>query len=380
MKEKTIFLYMFILLTCLSIGKVIAQPTPPCAFYGNVYVGGKLAQDGLTVTAQIRGTSLNWTTQTKKGTYGEWSNFYVPAENADSPQKDGGVAGDTIEFYVQGIKTGQVATFSSGDAIDLDLSISGLPGTPIQTFLKVSVDCLSTFAGYKAKISGELAYTNGTGISGANLTLTRSVSGGALENSTTNVITSTNGNYYTEWALTPTGNYLIKVSWEGDKTLNVSGTETSMTLAAVPLEEKYVFSVISNSTVSELVFNSSSKVLGFTVSGPADTTGYANITIAKDLIGDITQLKVFLDGNQIPCKTASTDDSWMLSLTYQHSTHRVTVDLNSTGLPFFATPLGTVTIIAITAAIMIAMFMTYTRLQQRRKSKNYHGLHVKQAH
>lgn len=85
---------------------------------------------------------------------------------------------------------------------------------------------------------------------------------------------------------TATGAYTIKVSWQGNK--DVAGAEATVNLA-VTTEGKYVFSVISNSTISELTFDSPSKVLGFTVNGTSGTTGYANITIAKE-ISSVTSL------------------------------------------------------------------------------------------
>jgi S-adenosylmethionine hydrolase len=90
------------------------------------------------------------------------------------------------------------------------------------------------------------------------------------------------------------------------------------------------FSIISNSTISELAFNSTSQVLEFTVSGPPGTTGYTNITIAKTLIEDISGLTVYLDGNQIQYVNSSTQFDWLLYFTYHHSTHKVIIAMKST--------------------------------------------------
>jgi hypothetical protein len=137
MKGKTILACIVTLLILLSMPKVMAQPPmPPCMFYGYVYVGEKLAQDGLNVTAVISGTKLKWTTETRSGTYG-WpakgsSSFEIPSNDPETPEKDGGVTGDRIEFYVNGTNTNQTATFVSGGGreMETDLSISG--STPEQ--------------------------------------------------------------------------------------------------------------------------------------------------------------------------------------------------------------------------------------------------------
>jgi hypothetical protein len=88
------------------------------------------------------------------------------------------------------------------------------------------------------------------------------------------------------------------------------------------------FSVISNSTISELTFNSTSKTLTFTVSGPTGTTGYTNVTIAKILIRDLSESKIYLDGNQTDYTTTSTEYTWLIHITYQHSTHKIVMILS----------------------------------------------------
>jgi hypothetical protein len=89
------------------------------------------------------------------------------------------------------------------------------------------------------------------------------------------------------------------------------------------------FSVVSNSTVSGLFFNSTSEVLSFTVSGPSGTQGYVNMTIAKTLIANTTGLKVYLDGSQITYTLTSTSYYWLLHFTYHHSTHEIIIYMNA---------------------------------------------------
>jgi hypothetical protein len=89
------------------------------------------------------------------------------------------------------------------------------------------------------------------------------------------------------------------------------------------------FSIISNSTISELAFNSTSEVLSFTVSGPPGTTGFTNVTIAKTLIGNINALDVYLDGNETNYTISDMNYSWLIHFTYHHSTHKVLIALGS---------------------------------------------------
>jgi hypothetical protein len=123
-------------------------------------------------------------------------------------------------------------------------------------------------------------------------------------------------------------------------------TETKQTNA--------VFSVVSNSTISALTFDSTKLELSFTVTGPSGTTGFAQVTIAKTLAANIANLKVYLDGKPIEYSTTSTDDSWVISFTYTHSTHQVTVTLNPNVTPHVSMPdLAIVATVITTVAIAI---------------------------
>ena len=135
MKKMIIPSFTIIIIICFMLmQKATAQvPSPPCVFYGYVNSGGKPAQDGLNITAVISGTTLNWTTQTNNGTYG-WplkgsSSLTIPSDDPGTPEKDGGVTGNRVEFYFEGIKMNQTATFESSGVKKTDLSISETIGS-----------------------------------------------------------------------------------------------------------------------------------------------------------------------------------------------------------------------------------------------------------
>ena len=95
----------------------------------------------------------------------------------------------------------------------------------------------------------------------------------------------------------------------------------------IPVPGQSFFFVESNSTVSELFFNSTSAELSFTVSGPVGTAGYVKVTIAKSLVSSVQSVKVYLDGKQLDVAITSDEDSWLLSFNYLHSTHHVRISL-----------------------------------------------------
>jgi hypothetical protein len=94
-----------------------------------------------------------------------------------------------------------------------------------------------------------------------------------------------------------------------------------------------VFSVTSNSSVSALAFNSTSRELSFTVSGETGTVGFVDLSIAKSLISNIVDVKINLDGKTLTYSVTSTLNAWLLHFTYTHSVHNVNVELGTTVIP-----------------------------------------------
>jgi hypothetical protein len=125
-------------------------------------------------------------------------------------------------------------------------------------------------------------------------------------------------------------------------------------LNTIPYENQYVFAVESNSTVSALVFNSTSSELSFAVGGQSGTKGYAKVTVAKSLVGDVTDIKIYLDGNELPYSVTSIDDSWLLTFSYAHSIHNVSVSLNAKAVPEL--DLATMLFLITTITVAIAIF------------------------
>ena len=122
-----------------------AVPLPPHVFYGTVTVGGVGAPDGTVIRAVIAAASCDpadcnfafsstgdHIPRTVDGTYGFDSNtFQVLADDTDTTDvKEGGLNGETIQFFVgTSTEVAGTAIFSSG-ATELNLSVSSLPPPP----------------------------------------------------------------------------------------------------------------------------------------------------------------------------------------------------------------------------------------------------------
>jgi hypothetical protein len=83
------------------------------------------------------------------------------------------------------------------------------------------------------------------------------------------------------------------------------------------------FFVDSNSTISNLFFNSTNSELSFTVSGETGTAGYVKVTIAKSPLSSLQNVKAYLDGDELDVAITSYGDLWVLDFSYSHSTHYV---------------------------------------------------------
>jgi len=242
------------------------------------------------------------------------------------------------------------------------------PPSPPKPTPTIDISCkgTATSTGLKVEITGKLSY-NGTAISGESVLISYSVTGGKSWESLTSINTGSDGGFIAVWTPSVTGNYLLKARWEGNSEFNEASTIVN--LALEPYTEQTIFSVTSNSTITELAFNSTSKELSFTVSGPSDTTGYVNVYIPKSLINDISDLKVYVDGNQIAYNSESQADSWVLSFSYSHSEHKVIIDLSAASSSEDGeTPTDfAIYIIIIAAVVAIAAAVATIALKRKRQ-------------
>jgi hypothetical protein len=216
---------------------------------------------------------------------------------------------------------------------------------------------------FKVEIKGKLSY-NGGAISGEQILISYSVTGGDEWESLTSVNTGSDGGFVVVWTPSSTGDKLVKARWAGNASFNEAITTVNLALA--PYSEQTMFSVNSNSTISEFAFNSTTKQLSFTASGPSDTTGYVTVYIPKSLINDISDLTVYVDETQITYSSESQTDSWILSFTYSHSTHKIVIDLSAASSETDETPADFTLIIIIAIAIVVAVAAATLILKRKR--------------
>ena len=148
------FIAVFILLL-INVTLVLAVPPTPSSFYGTVKDGGANVPDGTPVQAWIDGAEYGSTTTITDGQTGD--SVYtmdVLGDDPDNPGKDGGEAGDTIIFYVDGRQAPQTGDWQTGTNVELNLTydptvvsitslraaVSGVPGA---VFISIAVIIVS---------------------------------------------------------------------------------------------------------------------------------------------------------------------------------------------------------------------------------------------
>jgi hypothetical protein len=122
--RKTPILWLLVLVLLIVVPtSVQAEPPPlPSSFYGTVKVDGKDAPSGTSITAWIKG--VNYGDPATVAIYNGNTVFSisVPGDELSTPQIEGGVRGDVVQFRIDNQTTDQQGVWKSGTNVQLDLS------------------------------------------------------------------------------------------------------------------------------------------------------------------------------------------------------------------------------------------------------------------
>lgn len=236
--------------------------------------------------------------------------------------------------------------------------------TRTPTSLAVSCKSSATISRVNAEIKGYLL-ADGNALAGKSVLISYSVTGGRTWVDLTLIKTDEHGNYAVIWMPEVTGDYLIKATFDGD--LTYLDATTIVNFAVATFEQEKTFSLTSNSTVTQLSFDSNRSQLTFGVSGPSGSTGYVNLYVQKSLMPETSNLIVYLDNIQLDYTTESDGDSWVILFSYSHSDHRVTVDLTGTAGLGIANSRESLLLYAIPIATIIIALVIVVALKRRKK-------------
>lgn len=215
----------------------------------------------------------------------------------------------------------------------------------------------------KVTVSGTLTY-NHTGIEGAPIYAAYSANKGKTWQNFSLVQTHSDGSFSTVWVPNATGNYMVSTQWDGNLTLHWLNTSTSLVLT--PDSAGNEFSVASNSTLSDLIYDSASRQLRFSTNGTSNTVGYLTICVPKALAADAQALQLKMDGASQTFGIQSQDGVWVISCTYSQSSHDFVVQIPAEVMfSPVETPWLMIAIAAVVAVVVIAVLMV---LRRRRRT------------
>ena len=136
MQLKTMFAPMLIacVVALLAAPPTFAIPSPASSFHGAINANGTNLPDGILIIAWINGEAYaSGYTQIDLGN--SVYSLDVPGDDPDTPEREGGREGDTVQFESSGVLADQVGTWHSGTSVQLDLTLlaSGVPPTLMPT-------------------------------------------------------------------------------------------------------------------------------------------------------------------------------------------------------------------------------------------------------
>lgn len=343
---------------------------------GIIYIkfdGTAASGDSYVASQWSSSINVGSTTASQTGSFG----IYVTVPTVDGGQHSVAVE-DSQTSLVFGLKvtaptpTPTISPTASPTASPTNPPTINPTATPRPDLPTPSIDltCKGSTSDSSAKvqINGQVKL-NGNSVANAPVSISYSINNGVSWESLTMVTTGSDGSYVAVWHPDVTGYYLIKATCDSTSAMNAASK--TVTLALTPDEaENSVFTVNSNSTITQFAFDSSSSKLSFVASGPSGSTGYVEIYIPKTILGDISKLTTTLDGHKISYDYQSQADAWLITFNYTHSSHTIVMSIdqnvqapnspggdNSQLLLYVAAPL----------IVIVALVVAVVALLKRRK-------------
>ncbi len=372
--------------------QVNAQTAESCAIFvrSNLPVAGNFQGFNLEYGHYGEGLFLlarngsNW--MTSQVAYGDPNLWYtMQLSVSQSPFRIATTVFDENGTSIWSFSTSKISNFTFEDINFIGLTVWGYSPAnylfrDIQNpfdnpaSISISAESLSTTAGSAVNVFGTLKDSENKPLQNKTVVLSYIFSGVDSWIPISSGLTDEQGNYNIQWINSASGKFTLKTEWKGESTsIGVSNTTT---LSFLPYENKQVFLFESNSTLHDLAFNNQTSTLSFNVAGPSGTTGYVIATISKNLLANGENLQVYMDGKQLTYSVASTLNSWVVTFNYSHSTHQISIHLESNVSS--KQPLGNeailIDIIALFCTILVVIVSLLLYRGYRKTSNSNHDL------
>jgi hypothetical protein len=243
-----------------------------------------------------------------------------------------------------------------------------LPSSQITLLASPSSD-----GGLEVNASGVLADSRNTPISGRTIFLSYRIADLKEWNQLTSIQTDAEGEYHAFWFPSATGNFSLKTEWQGDE--ENAGTFECKNISVTRGPGETVFLAESNSTLSALAFNAETKEIRFTASGPSGTTGYIRFIVSRTLVENLSDFRVYLDGQEIEVSAVSEGRTQVLYFQYSHSSHDILIKMQSSGI---SGPLElegstglSILFLGGVAVVVLILVLAIISIKKRRKVRSY---------
>ena len=161
--------------------------------------------------------------------------------------------------------------------------------TPVSVYISLSSD--SIYTGQEIKINGNLT-CNGLGVPDTLISLSsKTYVEGAAWKDIASVKTDSDGRYSVVWKPIY-GAYQVKAAWAGNSTIPETSINVNLNVLGFG---NLITEFSSNSTITGMNFNSTTRMLSFSAEGPSGTTGYVSISLENEPSFDPQAVSVFLD-------------------------------------------------------------------------------------
>ena len=294
------------------------------------------------------------TEQTTQAQRGIWGNF------------------GSMDFPIN-LNTGSLAPFhnavyaiyASGQGTVSTLNPPGPDASnPNVAFITLTCQNTNDAAAGKVQITGSLNAYSG-GIAQGTIEFAYRDSTNYTYQPFTQTVTASDGSFAVDWTPPLEGNYVMNASYWGNQLYTATFKELNVLVTpATGNMTQTVFSVDSNSTVTNLAFDSYSNELSFSVAGETGTAGYVDACIDKNLVENVSTIHAFIDGTEAAYTVSEIGNSWILHFTYHHSSHNIQFDLagetESSAVPEIApeTMFLVITVLAIIVVFVAVLVFT----------------------
>jgi hypothetical protein len=216
--------------------------------------------------------------------------------------------------------------------------------------LTIETENEASSTGSAVTIAGRLYAPETVGIAVQDILLSYSIPDDTSWITIDSCMTNEWGKYSFRWTTPPSGTFSLKAEWAGNSEYYAASNTT--TQGVIPIDDQQAI-VQSNSTITQITYNQTVGI-SFTVSGETGTEGYSKVVVPQSLMPESQNIHVYIDEKAVDFDLSADGDAWIISFSYQHSSHQVVVTNTNKSQPYQLSVDNSVWFIAGIVAVALA--------------------------